>query len=421
MQFSLDKLLNNTFYYHEPDFFNPYLRKNVKGKRCPLYDPLLKRLPFGFSKMAYETLNKEGFKVEVKNYWKPMSKPVPHPIKTELDLPFSLMKFQEEAVAVALKERYGVIEVPTGGGKTAIIQKLITEVNASISIVITEGSALVSQTAKQIAKEIKNVSVVQWGDGKTDKIEGKGNLPIVIVTTYQSFSKQVTNPFLKNIDLVVIDECHNIAAEMFSLSAKYIPNPYWRIGLTATGERKNEDTILIQAYLGKKLYEVSYGELVRLKRICPVKIHRINLANMGEDSMKSFLKGRKTLIVTELISNQNKILESYPFLDGLNGRTPKKKLRERFEKFNDAVSDCIVATGIFNTGINCPSIDTIILFKMYASPVRIKQLIGRSQRYIEGKEYSEVYHHVETKKDMITYREVEALVYTKCEAYEVVK
>lgn len=411
-QFLLDSVLDKAFFYHEPDGVRPDPLRGgrmtvVKGRRIALFCRVNKTLPFGLAKDAIQLLQKNGYEVKVHNKVKRVDT-TPTGNKFVYKGKLTPRKYQEEAAQAALNKRYGIICAPCGAGKTLIAARIIKLAQAKVSLLITDGAKLVTQTAEQLAAFFPDAEIVQWGDSK-QQMPKNHSKNCIIVSTYQSFQRNRNVELVGQIQVVIADECHRIASDYFSLVATIVDSPQVRVGLTATDQRDNEDTILLKAYLGETLYKIDGSTLVENGFTCPAHIKTIDLEQMKEDELKNMLAKRKTIIVCNTIADTKKLHAAFPFVDRLDAQTRKKLQKERLDLFRQQKHDALIVTGFINTGVDIPDIDTVVIFRPHKSTVKAEQTCGRAQRKPnEGKEFCEVYYNVSTSKERSTLRWLKA-------------
>lgn len=408
-QWKVERLIKNNFFYKTPDaYFNGRWQM---GKRVELFSPLNKTLPFGLAKPLIQLLKDHGIIVKINNQVNQIESNS-HEKEATHSPKYSPRPYQELAIQAGLDNRYGVIEVPCGGGKTLIAEYIIARAKAKVSVLVTDGASLTDQTYEYIKSVFPEHNVYKWGDGsRSNRVDT--SKPCIIVSTYHSLDKLLTESLAQQVSCVVVDECHRIAAEMFSMVSKRIPNPYIRIGLSATPERDNEDTILVQGYLGECIYRIDAEELIKDGFLSRPHVGTIQLAYMSEEELKSFLKGRKCLIITERVATVEKFQEQFPFIDSLTGSSPKKEFKKRLQEFKDAKEDVLVATRVLDTGIDIPDIDTVILYEVFKSSVKAEQTLGRATRPYEGKTHCECYIDVSTSKSKNVYRTLKNTLFAK--------
>jgi superfamily II DNA or RNA helicase len=407
-------LLRHGLGYRTEETYVPSLGKTVGGQWVSCYDGVNRRFPRGLARQACAMLMQQGYAVVGYNVTRAMPKP-------EADLgtyhpPHALRWYQEEAVAQALASRYCQLQLPTGTGKTAVGIEIVHRVQPHATVWVTSGKTLLAQTADELRAAFPEVQIQQWGG--SNKANGKGkevdlSKPYIIVSTFQSFHNNDNMAVLENVDAVIIDECHFAAAETFSTAAKVCPNPWLRIGLTATPFRETSDQLLLEAYMGEVKYAVASDVVVREGFLCPAHVGQINLDKITQDDLQALLAGRKTLIITEHVKSTQYLKDRFPWIDVLTGETKVKELKERFEQFKQAASDALIATSIFDTGVNVPSIDQIIHYGCFNSLNKLIQRNGRALRIAPNKTHATILHNTSTKNDRVAYHRMRDAVYTK--------
>jgi superfamily II DNA or RNA helicase len=125
-----------------------------------------------------------------------------------------LRDYQLEAIDRALKTQTGVLELPTGSGKTEIAAALIKLVGVK-TLFLVHTQDLLRQTIKRFKERI-GLEIGCIGDGEFD-IEDKN----VIVATVQSIHRWLdTEPdksrkFLDSFQMLFQDECHHSSARIW--------------------------------------------------------------------------------------------------------------------------------------------------------------------------------------------------------------
>ncbi len=151
----------------------------------------------------------------------------------------------------------GCLIAPAGSGKTIMGLRRIYEERVP-ALWITHTLDLLEQTtarAKECMPDIGKVGriaegEVVWGSGK------------LIVATYQTLmnNDKVIEHLNQFIGLAVVDECHHVSSECFSEVVSKLTARY-RLGLTATPDRKDGLEAMTYAVIGPKLYEIDRKEL----------------------------------------------------------------------------------------------------------------------------------------------------------------
>lgn len=139
--------------------------------------------------------------------------------------------YQEEAHKAWLKEKRGVIVLPTGAGKTVQALLAISELKCS-SLIVVPTIDLLHQWKSSL---VSNLSLAEEDVGVLGG--GLKEIKPVTVTTYDSALIHVKK--LQLFKLVVFDEVHHLPAETYRHIALGLASPF-RMGLSATPERVDE-------------------------------------------------------------------------------------------------------------------------------------------------------------------------------------
>ncbi|HDO19202.1 MAG TPA: DEAD/DEAH box helicase, partial [Thermoplasmatales archaeon] len=202
--------------------------------------------------------------------------PLPSPYLTSN---IKLRPYQKEAVEGWLKQKRGIIVLPTGSGKTIIAIKIIEEINASTFIVVPTLN-LVSQW-KQNLERAFGIEVGEYTGQKKD-------LKPITVSTYNSAyinAENLGNRFM----LIIFDEVHHLPAEGYRQIAEMFASPY-RLGLTATYEREDGLHKELNRLVGGKVYEKRIRHLAG-KYLANYELVRINV-DLTEKEREEYEKYR---------------------------------------------------------------------------------------------------------------------------------
>jgi superfamily II DNA or RNA helicase len=185
---------------------------------------------------------------------------------------------QLEAVQQVEDHNRGIIVAPTGTGKTVIISSLIQKYNKLNIIVCAHTVDLVSQMVESIEKYTGKKCEVLHGTKKPNwnKLESEeGN---VLVTTIQSFNKQILIDYSYLFDVVLVDECHHVndLNSNYGKMLQTMPGPI-RVGFTATLPTEQKDKLCLEGLIGPVIYNLT---LDQAKDQClivqpKIKLHKI--------------------------------------------------------------------------------------------------------------------------------------------------
>jgi len=158
--------------------------------------------------------------------------------------------YQQEALAAWAKTRRGVVELPTGAGKTRLALLAIAAVRRD-TLVLVPTLDLVAQWAEAIRREL----------GLTVGMIGGGSFVLapVTVSTYASAFRHGER-FGNRFGLAIFDECHHLPGEGYALCAEVLIAPF-RLGLSATPERADQRHELLEGLVGPAVYRKAIPEL----------------------------------------------------------------------------------------------------------------------------------------------------------------
>ena len=182
----------------------------------------------------------------------------------EVDFKFSgrLNKKQEKAMNELITYEVGVLCATTGFGKTVIGANIISKLKTN-TLVIVNRNNLLDQWKERLAYflDINKKEIGQLGSGK-ENLNGR-----LDVASFQSlFKKDNIEEIVKNYGLVIVDECHHVAAFSFEKVLKAIRSKYV-YGLTATPTRKDGWHKIIYMQCGDIRVRVSNKELKQNKEM----------------------------------------------------------------------------------------------------------------------------------------------------------
>lgn len=158
---------------------------------------------------------------------------------------------QQEVVDSFLKPEPhdGILSLFTGGGKT-VCALYIASVLRLPTLVIVHNSFLRDQWIERIKSFLPNARIGRI-QGDTCEIDGFD----VILAMLQTLSmKDIPISNFKPIGLVIVDECHHIASEVFSQALPKVTSKYM-MGLSATPTRKDGLMFVGHWFLGPMLYQ----------------------------------------------------------------------------------------------------------------------------------------------------------------------
>jgi len=232
---------------------------------------------------------------------------------SDLSTNVQLRPYQTEALERWLKQKKGIVVLPTGSGKTMLAIKIIEAINSSTFIIVPTLD-LVTQWKENLAKAFK----VKIGEITGEKKE----LHSITVSTYDSAylnADRLGNKF----KLLIFDEVHHLPGEGYRQIAEMFAAPY-RLGLTATYERADELHKELPRLIGGKIYEIGAEKLTGTY-LAPYEIVKIKI-ELTENEKNEYEKFDK--VFKDYLASKNIVMRSHKDLEKVimfSGRDQKAR------------------------------------------------------------------------------------------------
>jgi len=326
----------------------------------------------------------------------------------------------------------GGLEVATGGGKTEIAVAMY-ETNPVPTFFLVHRKNLLRQAAERFKKYGHDVGII--GDGK---FKPQANINIATMQTLykifldsESSRAGIVAALIADCEQVFFDECHLMASTIdkgntfVAVADQFHAACRW--GLTATPfMRAQYDNLLLEGVTGTSLYKIGYPELVSLGFLTPIRVlvkhvpgtlglkldwkqgrgNKARAAHWREiqlHGVKTHLR-RTELIIDEIekgpwplivLSNtveqaeyiQNRYsargLGDLPLISGKDSTDDRVAAIRALE---DGSLAALIATTIFDEGIDIPELRKLIFASGGKSAVKMVQRPGRGSRLADGKE-----------------------------------
>ena len=227
---------------------------------------------------------------------------------------YDLRPYQEEAVAAWHKAgNRGVVELPTGAGKTVVAVDAIATLGVP-TLVVVPTIDLLDQWRRELETEF-DVAVGQFGGGEQTQA------PITI-STYDSAYLRAED-IGGDFGFVVFDEVHHLGGEGYRDAARLLSAPA-RLGLTATFERPDGAHEVVEELVGPKVYEAAVDDLVG-DHLADYEIRRIEVA-LGPEERQAYEDAQGTFV--DYLKRSNLSLRSgsdYRKLVMRSGNDPKAR------------------------------------------------------------------------------------------------
>lgn len=150
----------------------------------------------------------------------------------------------------------GILSLHTGGGKTVCALYIASRLRVP-TLVIVHNSFLRDQWEERVKMFLPFARIGRI-QGDVCEIEGKD----IVIAMLQTLSmKDIPISTFKPLGLVIVDECHHIASEVFVQALPKVTSKYM-LGLSATPSRKDGLMHVAHWFLGPLLYTSDTGSKV---------------------------------------------------------------------------------------------------------------------------------------------------------------
>jgi superfamily II DNA or RNA helicase len=314
-----------------------------------------------------------------------------------------LRSYQREAVAAMQRRVQGTILSPCGSGKTQMGVAAIATIRQP-ALILVHTHDLAEQWRERIAMILGLTAGLVAG--------GESSIEPITVATVQTLSR-MEPAALEELGLrfgtVVVDECHHICASTFRHVIAHLPGKY-RFGLTATPEREDGLTPLLELCIGPQLFAIDQDELVALGYLQRPEVrflesrftfdydgpedHHELMAALVEDEARNQLildqvladarAGHTVLVLTGRVNHcehlSARIARAGVKAGFLTGSVGKKDRRALLEAFREGSLPVLVASTVADEGLDVPRLDRIVLAYPSRAKGRITQRLGRLMR-----------------------------------------
>jgi superfamily II DNA or RNA helicase len=338
----------------------------------------------------------------------------------------ALRDYQERAIAEAMsnvvimgeREHYwpcGVLKIATGGGKTELAVAMY-EAQPLPTVFVVHRKHLVTQARERFAKY--DIPSGQIGDSVFNP--SASGITVATIQTLHNVLKDgdmtKISRFIK-AQQIFFDEAHLCASKVargnqFVKLAQQFRHAYFRWGLTATPFMKDKySNQLLMGCTGDLLCEINNSELIKAGHLTPPRVKIIEMPPVKGpkqwpevyDSAVVLNLPRNERIIRELRDcpkpafvmctrlGHAKVLHKMAKDIGLKlpevqkGSTKNKDRAQAIKDLQSGKEKAIIATTIYDEGVDLPELRTLILAGGGKSAVANLQRVGRGLRKAAGK------------------------------------
>lgn len=334
---------------------------------------------------------------------------------------------QQEALNRFFKKRFGILEVPTRGGKTFILSEIIRNYlhyHKGNFLIIEDGTVLFEQIISDIQKYFSNYNGIKIGRINAENFEVERVTVAMIQTIQSTLSNRCKDKkkkikmfdYLKNIDFLAIDEIHDNFSDKRLKIYNKSKNINFLLCLSATPYREDinnlQKNLKLKSWSGDIIYSIKESELIEREILTKYKVFFIYrkqeeiLSTFYADVRKevfvdnaerdkilidliSFLKEEsiKTLVLFQIIEHGRNISEKtgFPFLSGVDKTDYRIETKDYFLSESGGI---LLASNIFKKGITLPQVEVLINVDGGLESSNTIQKKGRVLGFLENKKKS---------------------------------
>lgn len=244
---------------------------------------------------------------------------------------------------------------------------------------------------------------------------------------------------IENSNVAIYDEAHFLATDTLQTIYKAGKKCKYIIGLSGTDWRDDGADLLLESVCGPRIYNMPASKLIEENYLVPANIVIFDVPevnkNLGNkyisiyntyitnnevrnsmiiDSARSLInKGRRVLILVRYISHGNKLSEMISDIPHyfVNGELDSETRNSVKEEFENGDLKCLIASSVYDIGVDIPCLDALILAGGGKSSVRALQRIGRVIRKFPNKNNAIVVDFFDNAKFLDNHSGIRILVY----------
>lgn len=469
-----EDIVNQTCYFDKKAMNAKQYGKSWSGY-THLFDPLTGSFPSGLLERITTILAKHQVPFNLEQTF---SYPKPY-FNLQPVFAFTPTQDQEDAVAALSAANNGIGKLPTGFGKTSFVAAALIAKKGVRSLFLANQRVLIDDAKQDFENTFKNdgIKIGMIGDGVFEP----GDITVASIQSIASALKPPTEkelqlarfnlsmaqqrvelaktdeelfdakkdtqkaqrridsivarrekhaaviPFLKEVQLFIVDESQVLGTEQWDLFLHACPAPY-RYTLSATDTRTDGGRIQIVAATGERRYESSAAEQIEKGRLSEfmgyfqkfdhkmdrdvikdldVSYHQayeffiVQNEKRNEHLCHQTIRWAKEYSVLALVTRKEhgEIVHDMLIKLGMDpedvhfihGETSKKERRDKIEAFRNGDFSVLIGTSIFDVGFNAKNAAKMVRFNAGGSEVREPQRAGRTVRLREDGSIGESY------------------------------
>jgi len=366
--------------------------------------------PAGLSRLVIGHARKSGYAVDVHVTSKP---PVTRSALADLRW---LRPHQLRAVDAVCTRTRGVLELPTGAGKTEIAIALHRALPCRW-LFLVHRDVLRQQTVERFDKRAAEHGLVERALLWDSSVRSPWSHSTFVVASYQGINAALRNnraaydSLIDGVQAVNCDEAHTLPSDTFYRVVMDCTGAYYRVALSATAfKRGDRRSVMLLGAVGNSIMKLLPQELIDAGLLVQPRVEfwpHIQLAKFRKwDKVRSeqiVNSESRNELISRITANADK--PALVFVQQIDHATVLSKLLAKRGVTNSIVTgkettstrvaalkqlergdiDVIVCTVVFQEGVDLPSIASIINASGGKSQIAAVQRAGRALRPSPGK------------------------------------
>jgi superfamily II DNA or RNA helicase len=314
-----------------------------------------------------------------------------------------LRDYQHAAVTKLVNVAQGTAVIPCGGGKTRVGIGALARLRTP-TLILVHTLDLAEQWRGELLA-LLGIEAGIIGDGEVSPAP----VTVGVIQALTRWPVAQLDAFLARFGLVILDEAHHVAASTFRDVVGRCPARY-RLGLTATPDREDGLTPLLELYLGEPLAVLSHQELVAAGVLTLPEIRSVEteftypyggaedyapmLAALAADDARNTViveaiagearGGHTCLVLSGRVDHCEGLVRRLRRADVsaalLTGRVPKDRRKELLDDARAGRLGVLVATSLADEGLDLPRLSRVFLVYPGRARGRTMQRLGRLMR-----------------------------------------
>lgn len=309
---------------------------------------------------------------------------------------------QQKAVEAFFKRRFGIIVVPTRGGKTFIaseILRIFLETDDGNFLFLTDNTTLFNQAQNDISEYFKSYGGIEIGEIKAGKIDISKRVTVGMIQTIQStFSdrckdtakKKDLEKYIKALKFLCVDEIHDNCSDSKLRLYKKAKKLEYQLCLSATPYRANTlvQNLKLKEWSGDIVYSITEEELRKRRVLSDYRVFMLLIDHNdieydveSEDYngyrkkliFESKIRNKLLMQVIEILKELNlktlvlfqsiehgRMVESLSGITFISGETESDGRETAKTEFLSGEGGFLLASNIFKKGVTLPQVEVLI-------------------------------------------------------------